>query len=254
MNAVLSNQPVTVKSQDMPKRVDHRYFYDENDPKLGRHVGYYTCGLAAKAIGTMLLAMSNLRFDEDFLKSLPQYINNPSVTGFMIEQAVLSSIALNGLDITSETNRPMEVNLFSDRFPDLRPGTENPVLHLPKISNFEAIDGVIVRKESGSKGQGRGRGGKVRLLIFPLQITVAKKHSDSHGKFFKNWKDWITGLDKFDVVPEFVWISENGGEAKKHPESPKWPEHIEWNIPLSQVNEFIGSFYKNVKQDQGIRD
>jgi hypothetical protein len=73
-------------------------------------------------------------------------------------------------------------------------------------------------------------------------------------KFFKKWKDWIGGLDKFDVVPQFVWISENGGEAKEHPESRKWPEHVERNIPLSQVNETIGSFYKSVKRDQGIRD
>ena len=36
MKAVLSNQPVTVKSQYMPELVDHRYFYDEMTLNLGR--------------------------------------------------------------------------------------------------------------------------------------------------------------------------------------------------------------------------
>ena len=71
--------------------------------------------------------------------------------------------------------------------------------------------------------------------------------------FFKNWKDWIANLDEFDVVPHFVWISENGGKTKDHDESGKWPQHVEWNISLSQVNKTIGSFYKGVKQGQGIR-
>jgi len=40
--------------------------------------------------------------DEDFLKSSPQYIDNSSVAGFMIEKVVLSSIALTGLNSISE--------------------------------------------------------------------------------------------------------------------------------------------------------
>jgi hypothetical protein len=249
MKAALSHRPVPELAHHISDLVDHRYFYDKFDREHGAYMGHYTCGLSRDTVAKMLLA-SHVRFaDHDFLLSLPDYINNPSVSGFMIEQAVLSSIALNGLDITPETNRPMEVNLFSGGFPDLYPETQNPVLHLPQVSNFAAIDGIIVRKESGSKG--RGSGGKVRLLMFPLQITVTKKHSDSHEKFFKKWEDWIVGLNKFDVVPRFVWISENGGETKEHSESRKWPEHVEWNIPLSQVNELIGSFYKSVKQRSG---
>jgi hypothetical protein len=251
MKAALSHQPVRELAHHIPELVDHRYFYDKFDPELSDYVGYYTCGLSRDTVAKMLLASHVCFAGSDFLQSLPNYINNPSVSGFMIEQAVLSSIALNGLRITPETNHPMEVNLFSGRLPRLRPETENPVLHLPILSNFAAIDGMIVRKESGSKG--RGSGGKVRLLIFPLQITVAKKHSDSHEKFFRKWKDWIINLDEFDVVPEFIWISENGGKTKQHPESRKWPKHDERNIPLSQVNDSIGSFYKSVKRNHGIR-
>ena len=132
MKAVLARQPVLELSQDISELVDHRYFYDEYDRKLGSYVGHSTCGLSRKAVGTMLLASSNLRFaDKDFLKSLPEYIKNPSVTGFMIEQAVLSSISLNGLNICQETNRSMDVKLFKGPTANLDPDTEDPVLYLP---------------------------------------------------------------------------------------------------------------------------
>ena len=66
----------------------------------------------------------------------------------MIEQAVLSSISLNGLDIASEINRPMEVNLFKETFPNLIPEKEKePFLYIPQIYNFGVVDGVIVWKE-----------------------------------------------------------------------------------------------------------
>ena len=247
MKAALSHQPVPELAYDISDLVDHRYFYDKRDPELGDYVGYYTCGLSRDTVAKMLLA-SHVHFaDKDFLRSLPNYINNPSVCGFMIEQAVLSSIALNGLNITPETNHPMEVNLFDRRIPDLRHQTENPVLHVPHIFNFPAIDGIIARKESGSNG------GKVRLFIFALQITVAKEHADSHEKFFEKWKDWIAALDDFDVVPNFVWISEHGGKTERHRKCPQWPAHVEWNIQLSRVNDEIGRFYKSVKRNQGIR-
>ena len=38
-------------------------------------------------------------------------------------------------------------------FPNVKPNTKNPVLHIPQIFNYEAIDGKIVEKEPGSKGE-----------------------------------------------------------------------------------------------------
>ena len=247
MKAVLSNQPVTVKSQYMPELVDHRYFYDENDPKLGQYVGYYTCGLAAKAIGTMLLATSNLRFaDRDFLKSLPEYINNPSVTGFMIEQAVLSSIALNGLNIRQETNRSMEVKLFKGPTVRLDPNTENPVLYIPTAFNFKGIDGLIVSKEFEPPPGMTKR----RLLLLPLQITVASKHKDSHETFFNDWKAWIAGLTEIEVVPQFIWITpeESANNHLRKGAQKGWPAHDEVKIPLRQVNRSIADMYDDTKR------
>jgi hypothetical protein len=189
MRSCLSSQSVLLSSKDIPDLVDHRYFYNKYDPEVQQHVGHYACGLSRNAVARVLLAKNVCFADKDFLKSLPQYINNPSVTGFMMELAVLSSIASTGLKlvesndlkIPAEINSPMEVNLFRGRIPNLDPNTEGPVLHVPQAFNFRAIDGVIVLKES------RGRT-KRRLFVVFLQITLAETHSDSHEQLFSEWK------------------------------------------------------------------
>src|SRR5436305_175868 len=112
MKACLSGRAVPQSSKDISDLVDHRYFYDEFDPACKLLVGYYTCGLSRNAVAASLLTNKVNFADQDFLRSLPEYISNPSVAGFMIEQAVLSSIANNGLNIKQEINRPMEVFLF----------------------------------------------------------------------------------------------------------------------------------------------
>jgi hypothetical protein len=90
--------------------------------------------------------------------------------------------------------------------------------------------------------------------MFPLQITLAPdKHSDSRKTFFSQWERWIQGLQQFDVVPEFVWISPKGAEIKEHCKSPEWA-HVERNVPISQVSEKIWNWYDKAKQRQGIRE
>ena len=214
-----------------PDLVDHRYFYDEFDPKQKGFVGKYTCGLSRNAVAASLLTNKVNFANKDFLRSLPDYINNPSVSGFIIEQAVLSSIATSGLDIKKpEINRPMNVVSLQGRRPNFHTETKKPVLYIPQVFNFRGIDGVIVwigpKPKTGRKVQ--------ELFMFPLQITLARdKHSDSHKTSFSEWTSWIEDLQQFDVVPEFVWITPEGAENKMHNKSRKWPAHIEQDIPIS---------------------
>jgi hypothetical protein len=56
--------------------------------------------------------------DADFLIALNDYITNPSVTGFFIEQAVLSSIAANGLEISEQVSKRMNTVMFKGDIPD----------------------------------------------------------------------------------------------------------------------------------------
>jgi len=81
-------------------------------------VGAFSCGLARDAVTGMLLA-NNVHFaGVDFLKPLSKYIDNPSVTGFMVEKAVLSSISLYGLNIVSGLEgKRNEVRRFRMGFP-----------------------------------------------------------------------------------------------------------------------------------------
>jgi len=77
--------------------------------------------------------------------------------------------------------------------------------------------------------------------MYPLQITVAQKHKDSHETFFNKWEKWIDGLEEFDVFPEFIWISEEGGDTKER------------NISISEVNKGIGMRYKIEKRRRLIQ-
>jgi hypothetical protein len=52
--------------------------------------------------------------DSDFLSALDDYIDNPSVTGFFIEQAVLSYIGSHGLNISKGIYSPMETGVSPD--------------------------------------------------------------------------------------------------------------------------------------------
>jgi len=61
----------------------------------------------------------------------------------MIEQAVLASIAFNGLAVASKIHDSMGVNIFEDPFPTLALKTNQPVLHIPKIFNYKGVDGII---------------------------------------------------------------------------------------------------------------
>ena len=59
----------------------------------------YIYGLARNAIATKLLTSKVNFADTDFLKLLSNFINNLSITRFIIEYAVLLLIRLNGLAI-----------------------------------------------------------------------------------------------------------------------------------------------------------
>src|SRR4051812_1830621 len=82
--------------------------------------------------------------DTKFLASLDDFIANPSVTGFIIESAILSSIRSHGLAIGAGIGHPMKVRLFANSFDIDMDIIGEPVLYCPKRFNEEAIDGIIV--------------------------------------------------------------------------------------------------------------
>ena len=259
MKACLSRRPVPNSSSNIPKLVDHRYFYDEYTNNT--YVGNYTCGLARNAVAAVLRDGGENFVDTDFLKSIYDNINNPSVAGFIIEQAVLSSIGSNGLAIRECINQPMTIVIFEAEYPEFRIDLTNTrVLYCPKKFNFRAIDGLIVapRESQSSKKKGitntNTEQEKPKLFMAPLQITLAPKtHSDSHGKFFNKWKEWTKGLEEFDIEVEFMWITPDPASSQDHLPKSLQPFHKERNVNFGEVNQDIWKHYQIAKEGQKIR-
>jgi hypothetical protein len=227
--------------------IDHRYFYELEG------LANPTCGLVRSAVADQLLDQGVYFADADFLPSF--FIDNPSITGFMIEHAVLSSIHSNGLPISAELRTPMELRLLKDP-PDFEKGvTDKSVLYRPESFNFKAIDGIIVLIKPDELNDGKKtektektkKNAKKKLLIFPLQITLAPATlADSREMFFEEYGGWITDLPQFDVEVEFLWISPECRDSQEYPASlePKWPKHLERYIPLKDVNKGIWEKYE----------
>jgi len=159
--------------------VDHRYFYAKKEP--GNYLcqrGNYTCGLVRDAVADKLLELEVNFADSGFLNSLGRFIDNPSVTGFIMEHAVLSVIRSKGLAIAAGIGNGIDLRGAGDLKTEV---TERPVLYRLQKLNFKNIDGIILWiKPDEQKTK--------KMLLFPLQITLAPgSHSDSRTKFFEEW-------------------------------------------------------------------
>ena len=173
--------------------IDHRYFEGGPDESIGK----CACGISREAAARELRRYGIEKFGQtDFLTALNQYADNPSVIGFFIEQAVLSSTAARGLNIGQDICETMTVQAFEQNFPRFNTNATNPMLHCPVDFNYRGIDGIIVRFDNS--------GGKKTCFMFPLQITAAKTHSDSEQVFFSQWQLWTKGLEDDEVVPMFL--------------------------------------------------
>jgi hypothetical protein len=175
--------------------IDHRYFYEVGN------VGDYACGMAREAVASQLRLRGRSRFGNTALQSLNDYINNESVVGFFIEQAILHTIETRGLGTEPEISQPMRMIPFE--YSPTFDTSKKLALYVPCNFNYHAIDGIILRLDLSS-----GRNGETKkAIVFPLQITIAKSHRNSEEQFFNLWKKWKTGLQGFDIEIRFLWIS-----------------------------------------------
>jgi hypothetical protein len=160
--------------------IDHRYFFERDG------YGSYTCGLVRDAVGDQLIFEENFA-DTDFLLSLPSFIDNRSVAGFMIEHAVLSSIRSKGLAIGEGIQKSMDLRPLTVPPEFEKAVTDEPVLYRPRTFNFKAIDGIIVLiKPNKLNDKEDAKEEKKKLLMLPLQITLAPAtHANSREQFFE---------------------------------------------------------------------
>ena len=240
MTACFRHETIPIGRLAHCQLIDHRYFYE-----LDNNQGRYTCSLIRDAVGDQLLAWNQDFADTDFLTSLPKFIDNRAVAGYMIEHAVLSSIRSNGLAVSAGIKKAMEVRLLTNVYDIKTDIMGTPVLYRPKKFNFKAIDGMIVLINDGEGAK------KKKLLMFPLQITLAPAdHKDSRQEFFKEYGSWIRDISNFDVEIQFLWITPECLANQTYPAStiPEWPEHQERYIPLQEVNQGIWEKYEDAQQ------
>jgi hypothetical protein len=91
--------------------------------------------------------------------------------------------------------------------------------------------------------------------MFPLQITVAKSHTDSKGVFFSQWSKWTNKLEDFEVVPVFIWVTKEDSEVETVDAEYRLtrlgrklvhPSFRRQKIPLEMVNLDISERYQRV--------
>jgi hypothetical protein len=218
--------------------IDRRYFFRQKGGK-----GNYTCGLVRDAVADQLLEEGVNFTDTYWLTSLPDFITNKAITGFLIEHAILSAIRRDGLAIGKGLGKGMQVKRLKGPN-DLTTGvTGKPVLYRPAICNFPAIDGMIVLIKSKEKKRD-----KPKLLMVPIQITVnLSGHADSHAAFVKDYIKWTKSLAEFDVELEFVWITPEEESVREHKaeSKSKCPKHKERYVPFKRVSEEIWRQYRS---------
>jgi hypothetical protein len=138
----------------------------------------------------------------------------------------------------------MDTIMFHEAVPQLNRTEDYPVLYCPINYNYPGVDGIIVQ----FTGQ--------KCFVYPLQITVAKSHSDSEEAFFRQWGMWTNSLEDFEVVPVFVWITkEDSGvvevdtikaeyRSTKSGDLLVHPSYDRLNVPLKEVNLVIWERYQ----------
>ena len=291
--------------------IDYRFFYFDRTSNV--KTGHHACGLIRRAVATSLLGEGLDFTHPKFLNYMVDCYSNMSVVGFLIEYAILSEIQLNGLKGFVHVDNSMAVISFTSDVPDIEmKKVDLPVLYRPARSNCKAIDAAIVHIESLGEAKKRhrqtverkrledaGETGKTqrtrkgnnegpeqeasspkpRVYLFLLQITVAKNHDKFHEMFFKGYDEWKKQFDGFDVVTQFICITNEPTRFEEYDESkpqsllrfkypqianpnparlgppptslPGWPKHIVRNICLKDISMRIWNKYQEVLKRRG---
>lgn len=146
----------------------------------------------------------------------------------MIEKGVLAAISESGVG---------SVDRQLDARPVLQTFTEIPPFHLlekdgdlylmvPSRFNYDAIDAILVKRTDGKTGKVKNEKVTRKTIrtkakktvagvihLFPIQVTIAQKHSDSVSHFFSRWWEQyrealLQTFPTHSVKVTFIWIDE----------------------------------------------
>jgi len=108
-------------------------------------VGHYLYSIARNAISGVLLKKRLDYYNTEFLNVLPEYINNLSVTGFIIKHTVLALITINSLSYLPHSLSLIKTSFFKGEILPFNTSKDKTVLYIPQRYNFPTINGIIVR-------------------------------------------------------------------------------------------------------------
>ena len=200
---------------------DHRYMYQDD-----RGLGRIACGLERDCLVSVVRQLDgDVHFvDGSFLSNM-KTTQNPSMRGFLIEQACLTYIRNSGLLLPSPVGllkRPSssvscwsaethQVVYFDAGSEDIvrSASIRTPcVLYIPRPFNYRAIDAIIRRVTFGQNAAGEEI--VTGVLLVPIQVTVSASHKFSPAAFYPRHHVWLSDVDA--SVPRqhvFVWLRRN---------------------------------------------
>ncbi|MDO9334038.1 MAG: hypothetical protein Q7T57_05900 [Dehalococcoidales bacterium] len=197
---------------------DHRYLYEDD---LG--VGHIACGLARDCLVAVIRQLDgDSHFvDGSFLSNM-KTTRNPSMRGFLIEQACLTYIRNSGLLLPSPVGllKPDQVVYFDAGSEDIARSASirTPcVLYIPRPFNYRAIDAVIRRVTFGQNAAGEEI--ITGVLLVPIQVTVSASHKFSPAAFYPRHHVWLSDIDA--SVPRqhvFAWLRRDRQDSIDHQE------------------------------------
>jgi hypothetical protein len=183
---------------------DHRFFYIENNRC------HCTSGFVRDCMANYLFekGRSEVFIDSSWIQCIEEFKNNPSVMGFMVEKACLSSIFKSGFLAKEIYFKPDNYKFFTSiKEINFSMNEGSCTFYLPRRWNQKSIDGLITLYKLQNKKEKIDHD---TLFIVPIQITLDKEtHSDSEASFFAGiWpelKSKISGDLRVEVI--FIWIT-----------------------------------------------
>lgn len=205
-----------------PEIYDHEYtYFDEAG------VGHCIAGIAWEVIvdklrgevGTLLPSVKWTRVINKYTKG------SPTARGSMVEKAAIAAISEGGIGSIQHLDAQPIVKTFTGVPPfHLLEANGDLFLMVPGRFNYEAIDAILVKRTDSNDGTanrkkkekdklaGKRKKAKTDAIhLFPIQVTIAREHSDSVSNFFDAWgqqysKALLKTFPFHSIKITFIWI------------------------------------------------
>lgn len=137
--------------------------------------GKYTCGLTRQTAAVVIRRGSpGLLCSETWIDSLHTFRNNPSVVGFLVEQACLSAISATGFYHGNIKWQSLGATTFKGDLLKVIGRRSDEKFFIPEDPFFKVIDALYLKVDAEEK----------TAAVVPIQITISKTQRFGGGILF----------------------------------------------------------------------